>query len=157
LVFLADAGLITSINKVELEKLRVKAQGAGPSLPAPQGIEFKGSPSLTSELQSKLQSALLDYQASLAKIGYDLGKAKDRVVVRVDETIRDNAFFDNESVVLGVNLARDPEYVLHEYTWYVLKQANPRTFQAMWESNVQQFQGFAYGLKFYIPCSYLND
>ncbi len=157
LIFLADAGLITSISKGELEKLRVKAQGAGPSLPAPQGIEFKQSSSLTSELQSKLQSALLHYQTSLVRIGYDPGQTKDRVVVRVDEDLRDNAFFDNESVVLGVNLARDPEYVLQEYTWYVLKQANPRAFSAMWDSNVLQFHGFSYGLKFYLACSYLDD
>jgi hypothetical protein len=157
LVFLADAGLITSINKVELEKLRVKAQGAGPSLPAPQGIEFKPSSSLTSELQSKLQSALSGYQAWLARLGYNPGQGRDRVGVRVDETLRDNAYFDNQSVVLGVNLARDPEYVLSEYTWYVLKQANPRGFQALWDSSANQFQAFSQGLKFYFTCSYLND
>ena len=50
LVFLADAGLITSIKKIELEKLRAQSQGVVPSLPAPQGIEFKQPPTLTSEL-----------------------------------------------------------------------------------------------------------
>jgi hypothetical protein len=112
LVFLADAGLITSIKSSELEKLRVKAQGAVPSLPAPQGVEFKKSLALTSALQLKLQSALRDYQAWLVGIGYDPGQAQGPAIVRVDEEIRDNAYFDNENVVLGVNLAGDPEYLL---------------------------------------------
>jgi len=162
LVFLADAGLITSINKSELDKLREKAQGAGPSLPAsqgpaPQGVDFKRSSALTAELQSKLQSALVAYQTSLAKIGYDPGRAKDRISVRIDEDQRDNAYFDNESVVLGVNLARDPEYVLSEYTWYVLKQSNPAAFNALLKGGSVQFSGFSYGLKFYFTCSYLDD
>ena len=161
LVFLADAGLITSIRKTEVDKLRIKAQGAGPSLPAPQptppGVEFKRSSTLTSELQAKLQSALLDYQASLARIGYDAGQAKDRIVVRVDEEFRDNSFFDNASVAVGVDLASDPEYVLSEYTWYVLKQANLQNFQTLWNATSGQTIGFGYGLKNYLTCSYLNS
>jgi hypothetical protein len=157
LVFFADAGLITSIKSVELEKLRVKAQGAGPSLPAPQGVEFKKSSVLTSALQSKLQAALLDYQAWLGRIGYNPGQAGAPAIVRVDEETRDNAYFDNESVVLGVNLAGDPEYLLSEYTWYILKQSNRSEFDAVWQSAASEFQGFAYGLKFYFTCSYLND
>ena len=161
LVFLADAGLITSVKREELEKLREKAQGAGPSLPAPQsapqGVEFRRSPSMTSELQAKLQAALSDYQAALSRIGYDPGKGGEPVTVRIDEELRDNAFFDNKSVVLGVNLARDPEYVLYEYTWHVLKQTNPVAFQALWNSTAFQFTAFAHGLKYYFTCSHLND
>jgi len=156
LVFLADAGLVT-INEPKLTELRIKAGSAIPSLPAPlPGVEFKRSSALTAEMQSKLQSALADYQAALAKLGYDPGQAKDRVIVRVDEDARDNAYFDNESVVIGSNLARDPEYVLSEYTWYVLKQSNPRAFQEFWNSQAAQMAGFGQGLKFFLTCNYLN-
>jgi hypothetical protein len=158
LIFLADAGLISSIKPAEVERLRVKAGGAGPSLPAPQGVvDFKRSTSLTEDLQSKLQVALREYEASLVKAGYDAGQAKERVTVRVDEEQRDNAFFDNENVVLGVNLARDPEYALSEYTWYVLKQANRRAFDTLWKSTAPQFNGYAYGMKYYFVCSHLNE
>ena len=82
LVFLADAGLITTIKAAQMEKLRVKAQGAGPSLPAPQGVDFKHSSSLTGDLQATLEAALRDYQVSLARIGYDAAQARERVTVR---------------------------------------------------------------------------
>jgi hypothetical protein len=58
---------------------------------------------------------------------------------------------------LGFNLAGDPEYLLSEYTWYVLKQSNRAEFDALWQSPANEFQGFAYGLKFYFTCSYFND
>jgi hypothetical protein len=54
-------------------------------------------------------------------------------------------------------LAGDPEYLLSEYTWYILKQLNRSEFDAMWSSAAAQFKGFAQGLKFYFTCSYLND
>ena len=58
---------------------------------------------------------------------------------------------------MGLNLAGDPEYLLSEYTWYVLKQSNRKEFDALWTSAASEFQGFAYGLKFYFPCSYFKD
>jgi hypothetical protein len=156
LVFFADAGLIKSIKKAELDKLRVKAQGAGPSLPAAKGVvEFERS--VTTDLQSKLQSALAKYQDFLVGVGYDSVQAKDRVTVRIDEEGRENAYFVDNSIVLGPNLAGDPEYVLSEYTWYVLKQSNPLAFETLISLRSYQYQGFTYGLKFYFPCSYLNE
>jgi hypothetical protein len=47
--------------------------------------------------------------------------------------------------------------LLSEYTWYVLKQSNRKEFDALWTSAASEFQGFAYGLKFYFTCSYFND
>jgi len=157
LVFFADAGLIKSIKKDELDKLRVKAQGAGPSLPAAKGVvEFERS--VTTDLQAKLQSALAEYQKFLVGIGYDSDQAKGRVTVKIDEELsRDNAYFSDNSIVLGLNLAGDPEYALSEYTWYVLEQSNPLAFDTLFRMGSEQYQGFSYGLKFYFPCSYLNE
>jgi len=160
LVFFADAGLITSIKKAELEKLRGKAQGAGPALPTAQGVEFKRSSSLTVELQAKLHSALADYQAWLVQIGFDTTFTKDRIFVRIDdEEDLQNAYYDdeNKSVVLGVDLARDPEYALSEYTWHILKQANPRAYESLGRSTSVHSHGFLQSLKFYFTCSSLND
>jgi hypothetical protein len=120
LVFFADAGLIKSIRKAELDKLRVKAQNAIPSLPVQKGaVEF--DPSITASLQTKLQSALADYQRFFSGIGYASNQAKDQVTVRIDQKDPDNASFDNRNIVLGSNLAGDPEYMISEYTWYVLR------------------------------------
>jgi len=155
LVFLADNGLITTIRQTELEKLRTKAQGAGPSLPAVQGVEFQRSALLTGDLQAKLQTALASYETYLARLGYEVGK--QRIKVRIDEGDFNNAFFDNESVVIGRNLASDPEYALSEYTWQVLKQSNPEAFQVLWDSPSNHPQAFGQGLKFYFVCSHRDD
>jgi hypothetical protein len=155
LVFLADAGLITSIPKEELEKLRSKAGDTGPSLPAVQGVEFSRSGALTADLQARLQRELLGYQTYLGGLGYDPGKARDRVVVRVEDSLEGNAYFDSTSVVVDAHLARDPDYVLSEYTWYVLKELNQETYQAF--ATALQLRGFGQGLKFYFTCSYRND
>jgi hypothetical protein len=157
LVFLADAQLITSIKPETLEKLRAKAGSAVPSLPAAGGVEFSPSPMLTTSLQSQLATVLKDYQAYLARLGYDVSKSKTPVTVRIDEEARGNAYFDNHSVVLGPDLAQDPEYTVTEYTWYVLRESNPRTFEVLLRDSSPQFQGFAQGLKFYFTCSYLNE
>jgi hypothetical protein len=159
LVFLADAGLITSIKKEALDKLRAKAGSAVPSLPAAQPLDFKRSSSLTSELQSKLQSAVAGYESYLAKIGYDPGQAKDRITVEVDEQNSENAYFDtaHESIGLGANLARSPEYVLAEYTWNVLQHSNPTAYQLVGKPTPNQFPCFAQGLKLYLASSYLDS
>jgi hypothetical protein len=156
LVFLADAGLITKIRKAQVDQLRAKAQGAGPSLPA-RGVEFQRSSSLTAELESKLQSSLAAYQTWLAGIGYRPEVGAEPVTVRVDEDNSTNAYFDGKSVALGANLAWDPEYALSEYTWHVLKQTNPGAFQDLWQNSGLHSQAFAHALKFYFTCSYRDD
>jgi len=157
LVFLADAGLITSIKPERLQVLRDKAGTTIPSLPssAGSGVEFERSPTLTAELQSRLQAALAEYQTYLKAIGYDTGTTEVLKVI-IDEQLSDNAYFDNRSVHIGSKLARDPEYTLSEYTWYVLKQSNPNAFEVFFGSEAAQFQGFGQGLKFYLVCSHLN-
>jgi hypothetical protein len=165
LVFLADASLVKSIPEERLKNLRAKAGTTGPALsvaasvPVVQGVDFRPSGALTASMQATLQKDMLSYQAYLARLGYDPGKAKDQVIVRVEDNLFDNAYFDNSSVVVSANLARDSEYVLSEYTWYVLKQMNPEAFRTLWESQaaVTQFRGFSQGLKFYFTCSYLNE
>jgi hypothetical protein len=155
LVFLADNGLITTIRAAELEKLRKKAEGAGPSLPAVQGVEFQRSGLLTADLQSRLQTALASYQSYLARIGYVA--SGEPISVRIDEEHPDNAFFDKSAIVIGRSLATDSEYALSEYTWAVLKQSNQAAFDTFWDNPGIHAQGFVQGLKFYLPCSHLND
>ncbi|HEY2423833.1 MAG TPA: hypothetical protein VGH55_06995 [Chthoniobacterales bacterium] len=133
LVFLADAGLISSIKKDELDRLRKIAGETLPSLPAPEPFEFKPSSTLTTDLQTKLTKALSNYQTYLATLGFAPKPLAEKIGVRVDERETYNASFDGKEIVLGLNLASDPEYVLFEYTWYVLKQSNPRAFQALWK------------------------
>jgi hypothetical protein len=160
LVFFSDAGLITSIRPTEIEKLRAKAKGAGPSLPAPNAPNTSRSvafeTSVPSALQAKLQPALDAFQGYLAGIGYSRDQSRGRVTVRVDENVSDNAYFDGKSVVLGPKLAADPEYTLSEYTWSVLKETNPRAYDASATLDGHSL-GFANGLKFYLTCSFLND
>jgi hypothetical protein len=155
LLFLADAGLITSIKRDRLEALREKAGTTLPSLPSGSGVEFDRSPALTSELQSRLQAALAEYQTYLKALGYEAGTA-EVLKVTIDEQNSSNAYFDNRSVHIGSKLARDPEYTLSEFTWYVIKQSNPRAFEVFWESAAAQFHGFGQALKFYLVCSHLN-
>ena len=155
LAFLADNGLITTLKPAKLDELRQKAQGAGPSLPVVQGVEFQRSTLLTGDLQAKLQTALASYEVYLARLGYKVGKG--RITVSIDDEDANNASFDNESVIIGRNLASDPEYALAEYTWYVLKQTNPAAFQVFWDSPYPHAQGFVQGVKFYLLCSHLND
>jgi hypothetical protein len=169
LVFLADAGLITSMKKDQLDKLRGKAGSAIPSLPAPtvQNVDFTPDPLLTSQLQSRLQVALLDYQFYLTKIGYDAKNSRNRIIVRIDKSTdeldKSNAYFSNDGVVvLGPKLAKDPEYVLSEYTWQVLKEVNPPVYKVLSDADPldiksAQSRGFSQGLKFYLTCSYFND
>jgi hypothetical protein len=157
LIFLADAGLITSINKEKLARLREIAGEALPSLPGPEGVEFQPSTDLTKDLQSKLTNALTLYQAHLAKIGYAPNSKTSKIGIRVDRETKGNAYFDDHNVVLGSDLASDPEYALSEYTWQVLRQSNPAAYQTLQERNSVQLEGFAYGLKFYFVCSYFDE
>jgi FlaG/FlaF family flagellin (archaellin) len=157
LVFLADAGLITSIKPERLQALRDKAGTTLPSLPSGSGsgVEFERSSILTAELQSRLQTALAGYQTYLKVVGYDPGSV-EVLKVTVDEQQSDNAYFDNQRLYIGSKLARDPEYTLSEYTWYVLKQSNPQAWGVFYGSEAAQFQGFGQALKFYLVCSHLD-
>jgi hypothetical protein len=128
-----------------------------PSLPAPGPFKFKPSPTLTADLQTKLTKALSNYQTYLATLGFDPKPTAEKIGIRVDENLRDNVYFDGEEIVLGLNLASDPEYALSEYTWYVLKQSNPPAFEALFNNPRVQLSGLGQGLKFYFVCSYGND
>src|SRR6185436_7620251 len=97
----------------EIAKLRAKAGSAIPSLPTAQGVQFEHSPVLTSKLQSELEEQLAKYQSHLATIGYIPQKAR-QIKVHIDEDERANAFFDDDTVSLGHDLASDPEYLLSE-------------------------------------------
>lgn len=155
LVFFADAGLIKSLKPAKLAELRVIAQGAGPSLPAPAGVEFGSS--VTSDLQSKLQSELVKYQKYWTDVGYDLDQAQDRPIVRIDEGARGNSFFQDNSIILGPDLAQEPEYTLFEYTAHILKQSNAPAFNAFETASSAQLPAFLYGLRFYFICSYRGE
>jgi hypothetical protein len=157
LIFLADAGLITSINPDKLERLRQIAGERLPSLPGPEGVEFQPSPDLTKELQGKLTKALTEYQAYLSGLGYTPRPGSKKIGVRIDKEIKTNAYFDNKDVVLGSALASDPEYALSEYTWQILRQSNSDAYARMSEEHPLHLEGFAYGLKNYFVCSYFDD
>jgi hypothetical protein len=53
LVFLADAGLITTLKKAELDRLREKAGNALPSLPSGVDLDFRRSASLTGRVAGR--------------------------------------------------------------------------------------------------------
>jgi hypothetical protein len=157
LVFLADAGLITSLKKEELGRLRAKAGNALPSLSSGVDLDFRRSSSLTDELQVKLQKELGGYQQYLIGLGYDPELAGKRIPVQIDEEQRHNAFFDGEAIHIGKDLAGDPEYAFSALTWVVLKRSNPEVYKVLADSHGVQLAGFAQALKFYFTCSYRND
>ena len=162
LVFLADAGLIGAIKPAELARLRVLAKDTLPSLPAPtsvvQGVEFQKSDGLAAELQSQLESALTKYQAHLAGLGLAPAGGTEKVTVEIDSNITDNAYFETHRnlIRVGRRLVSDPEYVLSEYTWAALKAANPTMYPFVTHRDTG-LEGFAYGVKFYLTCSYQDD
>jgi hypothetical protein len=160
--------LITKIKSEEIAKLRKKAGSAIPSLPVTpvvaRGVEFEHSPVMTSALQSTLQLALGGYQSYLAKIGY--APANDvLILVRINQNDRASAYFAGNEVSIGRDLAADPEYLLLEYTWYVLQQSNPRAFGFLrkrrsgkrGDKGADQLESFAQALKSYFTCSYRRD
>lgn len=165
LVLLVDAGLITKIKPPELDRLREKAQGTVAGLAAAGSVEFKPSSTLTKGLQTKLKKALDLYENYLETIGYERPPNDERISIRVDEDVQAGAYYSDNTkeVVLGINLAGDPEYALSEYTWYVLKVSNSRAFTAIAStapgnfSNSIHFKGFAYGVKVYLAASFLDD
>jgi hypothetical protein len=157
LVFLADAGFITSIKKPELERLRKRAGDALPSLPSAVDLEFRRSPSLTAELEVRLRDQLARYHQYLIDLGYDAALAAKRIPVQLDERDKDNAFFDGEAIHIGKDLAGDPEYALSAVTWVVLRRSNPDAFRVLSEAPGMQPHGFLQSLKFYFVCSYRKD
>jgi len=156
LVFLADAGLITSLNKTALDRLREKAGNALPSLSQSTDLDFRRSAALSSDLQAKLTKGLAEYQKYLVDIGFEAKFDGQEIPIQIDADMN-NAYFDGEAVHLGKNLAGSVEYSLSEITWPVLRKSNTEAFNTVWNYPGVQLQAFAYSLKFYLVSSYLND
>jgi hypothetical protein len=156
LLLLADAKLVAFDEETQ-KRLKERAGDVGPGLPGPADIDFRRSPSLTSELQAKLQRELAAYQQYLIGIGYDPTLAGQRIVVQIDEVASENAFFDGEIVHIGKALANDPEYAFSAITWVVLKRSNLEAYRTLEDSPAAQLAAFMQSLKFYFTCSYRND
>jgi hypothetical protein len=156
LLLLADAKIL-AFDAETLTRLKERAGDVGFGLPSSADIEFRQSPSLTQELQAKLQRELIGYQQYLVGIGYDSGLARQSIPVLIDERSSDNAFFDGEVVHIGKALANDSEYALSALTWLLLKRSNPQAFSALDDSHGVHLSGFVQALKFYLTCSYRND
>lgn len=136
-----------SENKEQLTNLESKVKG----------IEFKRSDKLTETLQAKLEDALADFQSYFEKIGYRPAEGAQKVGVRIDEEIKDNAYFDKKDIVLGEDLASNPEFLTTEYAWIVFQGANPKAFDRIWNAPSIQANAFLQGLKLYFVCSYKDE
>lgn len=157
LVFLTDAGLITSIPTSHVNTLRDKANGAGPSLPAPQLASQTMLSAEIEALHARLQESVSEYKAYLQKIGFDLGEGKDPISINIDPEYPEHArFTDNRVIVVGIDLARNEDYTIAEYTWHALHKSNPDAYAILSHRKSYYLKSFGQGLKLYLTCSYLD-
>ena len=149
-----DVELANLQKKQEIQALNINELKS-----AVKNVEFKESSTLTKGLKSKLDIALKAYVEYAAKVGFK-GLADGRTYsIKIDETIKDNAYYvKDEGIVISANLAGDPEYLISEFTWMLLNQSNEKIYERFFDEEIgEHLAGFGHGLKFYFPSSYDNN
>jgi hypothetical protein len=113
-------------------------------------ISFVPSSAMTPELQAFLQKEIERFRAYLIQLGAT--GLTGEIKVLVDKKMLDNVYFDGERIVLGEPHARDRDAIFREYTNHVLVGS---TSNWRWSAAASDtYQGLAYGLGDYFPCSF---
>ena len=132
----------------ETETLPAKIQDLSNRLQHLEQIEIGGP--ISDLTKSALLTNLEKYRDYMRQIGYQIPATK--LNVQFDPQTTANAYYsaDENSIIMDSALADDPETMYHAYTHHVLKEVNPKS----WDAAISTVAALNEALSVYLPCSY---
>jgi hypothetical protein len=134
----------------ETETLPAKIQDLGKRLEHLEEIEIGGPHKITDSAKSALLMNLEKYRDYMRRIGYQIPATK--LNIQFDPGVSANAYYtaDGNSIVMDPRLVDDPQTMYHAYTHHVLKEVNPKS----WDAANSTVAALHEALSFYFPGSY---
>jgi hypothetical protein len=134
----------------ETETLPAKIQDLSNRLQLLEQIEIGGPAKIPDLAKSALLTNLEKYRDYMRQIGYQIPATK--LNIKFDPQVTANAYYTaiENSIVMDPTLADDPETMYHAYTHHVLKEVNPKA----WDAAISTVAALNEALSVYLPCSY---